>query len=115
MAHHAKIENGIVTQVIVTMDSDEDTFSDRMLAETGETWIRTSYNAAKNGFRYNYAGIGYTYDHSNEVFYAPQPFASWTLSQTTWLWEPPVAYPDDGKMYRWDEATVGWILVPVSE
>jgi hypothetical protein len=73
MAHHAKIENGIVTLVIVTCDSDEDTFADRMLAETGKQWVRTSYNAATNGFRYNYAGIGYTYDPIADAFIAPNP------------------------------------------
>ena len=70
MAHHAKIENGIVTSVIVTMDSDEDTFADRMLAETGEQWVRTSYNG---NIRYNYAGIGYTYDGIADAFIAPMP------------------------------------------
>jgi len=70
MAHHAKIENGIVTQVIVTMDSDEDTFADRMLAETGEQWVRTSYNGK---IRYNYAGIGYVYDSIRDAFIAPKP------------------------------------------
>jgi hypothetical protein len=70
MAHHAKVENGIVTQVIVTMDSDEDTFSDRMLAETGETWIRTSYNGR---IRYNYAGKGMIYDSTADAFYLPDP------------------------------------------
>ena len=70
MAHHAKIENGIVTSVIVTMDSDEDTFADRMLAETGEQWVRTSYNGR---IRANYAGIGYVYDSIRDVFIAPKP------------------------------------------
>ena len=70
MAHHAKIENGIVTQVIVTMDSDEDTFAARMLAETGEQWVRTSYNGR---IRYNYAGIGFTYDPTADAFIAPSP------------------------------------------
>jgi len=70
MAHHAKIENGIVTQVIVTCDADEDTFADRMLAETGEQWVRTSYN---NRIRYNFAGIGYVYDSIRDAFIAPKP------------------------------------------
>ena len=70
MAHHAKIENGIVTSVIVTMDSDEDTFSDRMQAETGEQWVRTSYN---NRIRANFAGLGYVYDSIRDVFIAPKP------------------------------------------
>ena len=70
MAHHAKIENGIVTQVIVTCDSDEDTFSARMLAETGEQWVRTSFN---NRIRANFAGVGYVYDSIRDVFIAPKP------------------------------------------
>lgn len=70
MAHHAKIENGIVISVIVTMDSDEDTFADRMLAETGEQWVRTSYN---NRIRANFAGVGYVYDSIRDVFIAPKP------------------------------------------
>lgn len=70
MAHHAKIENGIVTQVIVTCDADEDTFAARMLAETGEQWVRTSYNAR---IRYNYAGIGFTYDPVADAFIPPNP------------------------------------------
>jgi len=72
MAHHAKVENGIVTAVIVTMDSDEDTFADRMLAETGEQWVRTSYNARINGFRKNYAGLGYTFDFERDAFIPPK-------------------------------------------
>ena len=70
MAHHAKIENGIVTAVIVTMDLDEDTFADRMLAETGEQWVRTSFN---NRIRANFAGLGYVYDSIRDVFIAPKP------------------------------------------
>jgi len=70
MAHHAKIENGIVTQVIVTMDSDEDTFANRMLAETGEQWVRTSYNGR---IRYNFAGIKYIYNKDADAFIAPDP------------------------------------------
>ena len=82
MAHHAKIENGIVTSVIVTMDSDEDTFADRMLAETGEQWVRTSYNAATNGFRFNYAGVGYHWDGTG--FYAPQCHSEAVLNNYQW-------------------------------
>jgi hypothetical protein len=70
MAHHAKIENGIVTAVIVTMDSDEDTFADRMLAETGEQWVRTSYNGR---IRANFAGAGFVYDSIRDVFIPPSP------------------------------------------
>ncbi len=86
MAHHAKIENGIVTQVIVTCDSDEDTFATRMLAETGEQWVRTSYNGR---IRYNYAGIGYTYDPDADAFIAPDPecHPERILNTDTYQWE----------------------------
>jgi hypothetical protein len=86
MAHHAKIENGIVTSVIVTMDLDEDTFADRMLAETGEQWVRTRYNGR---IRYNYAGIGYTYDIEADAFIAPSPecHPELILNTTNYRWE----------------------------
>jgi hypothetical protein len=86
MAHHAKIENGIVTTVIVTCDADEDTFADRMLAETGEQWVRTSYNGR---IRYNYAGIGYTYDADADAFIAPDPecHPERILNTDTYQWE----------------------------
>ena len=87
MAHHAKIENGIVTQVIVTSDSDEDTFANRMLVETGEIWIRTSYNAATNGFRKNYAGKGYTFDFERDAFIPPKCHDEATINELTCQWD----------------------------
>jgi hypothetical protein len=86
MAHHAKIENGIVTAVIVTMDADEDTFADRMLAETGEQWVRTSFN---NRIRFNFAGIGFTYDPEADAFIAPNPncHPELILNTDTYQWE----------------------------
>ena len=118
MGHFAKVVVGKVTQVIVAELDFFDTFVD---SSPGQ-WIQTSYNTRGNvhylpnsnepsgqpALRGNYAGIGYTYDSFNDVFYAPQPFRSWTLSETTWLWEAPVAYPDDGKFYVWDELTTSW-------
>lgn len=62
--------------------------------------------------RGNYPGAGFTYDKTNDVFYAPQPYPSWILNTSTWLWEAPVPYPTDGKSYYWDEATLSWVLVP---
>ena len=70
----------------------------------------------ESALRANYAGIGYTYDADNDVFYAPRPYASWTLNTSTWLWDAPLALPDDGQSYYWDEDayqadnTEGWIL-----
>jgi hypothetical protein len=93
MASHAKIENGIVTTVIVTMDSDEDTFADRMLAETGEQWVRTSYNTlggihanGKTPIRKNYAGIGYVYDSIRDAFIPPKCHKEAVIDETTCLW-----------------------------
>ena len=87
MAHHAKIENGIVTQVIVTCDSDEDTFAARMLDETGEQWVRTRYNGR---IRANFAGVGYVYDSIRDVFIAPKPDCGHfelILNTDTYRWE----------------------------
>ena len=65
--------------------------------------------------RGNYAGIGYTYDQTNDVFYSAQPFPSWVLDQSDWTWKAPVAMPAvDGKMYRWDEPTLAWVEVDAS-
>jgi len=110
MAHYAKVNNGIVEQVIVAEDDFFKTFVD----SSPGTWIQTSYNTHGNQhpegrpLRGNYAGIGYTYDATNDVFYAPKPFPSWVLNESTWLWEAPVAYPTDGKKYKWDESITNW-------
>lgn len=110
MAHYAKVNNGIVEKVIVAEADFFNTFVDT----SPGTWIQTSYNTHGNQhpegrpLRGNYAGIGYTYDATNDVFYAPKPYPSWTLNESTWLWEAPVAYPTDGKVYIWDEATTNW-------
>jgi len=112
---------GLVTDVI----SADQIFINSGSAGDPFTWIQTSYNT-RGGVHYgpdgqpdggvalraNYAGIGSTYDSVNDVFYGPQPFPSWLISAPTWLWEAPVPYPDDGKMYYWDEATLSWVLVP---
>ena len=84
MAHHAKIENGVVTSVIVTMDSDEETFADRMLVETGEQWVRTSYNGR---IRYNYAGIGYVYDSIRDAFIPPKCHDEAIVNESTCQWD----------------------------
>jgi len=71
-------------------------------------WKQTSYN---NNIRKNHAGIGYTYDEDKDAFIAPQPYPSWTLNETTWTWDAPIAYPDDDKIYEWDEPTTNWVEV----
>ena len=130
MAHYVKVVDGTVVNGIVAEPEFFDTFVD---SSPGE-WIKTSYNmrggvyydpatgephadqagmiAADEGRqRKNYAGIGYTYDRTRNAFIPPQPFASWTLNEDSCLWEPPVAYPTDGKVYRWDEDTTNWVEV----
>lgn len=107
MSHFAKVTDGKVTQVIVA----EKEFFDTYVDSTPGEWIQTSYNTQANQhpegrpLRGNYAGIGYTYDSTNDVFYAPKPYASWILN-TNWTWEAPTPKPDG--MYEWDEATVSW-------
>ena len=123
MAHFAKVVDGLVTKVIVAEPEFFDTFVD----DSPGTWIQTSYNT-RGGVHYdpetgepsadqtkalrkNYAGMGFKYDTTRDAFIPPQPFASWTLNDTSCLWEAPVAYPEDGNMYEWDEDTTNWVQV----
>jgi hypothetical protein len=117
MAHFAKIGlNNIVTEVLVvanreTMDAqgnEQESIGIEFLKNlTGhETWIKASYNGS---IRKNFAGIGYTYDSQRDAFIPPKPYPNWTLVEETCNWTAPVAYPTDGKMYQWDEATTNWI------
>jgi len=109
MAHFAKVENGIVKQVIVAEQDVIDT------GVFGHGWVQTSYNTRAGQhpegrpLRGNSAGIGYHYDPLADVFYAPQPYASWVLSPLTFLWEAPVAMPADGKSYEWQESSQSWV------
>ncbi len=118
MAHFAKLdENNIVTFVTVGRQEDDGKEAD-LCARTGDVYKQTSYNThggvhALGGtpLRKNYAGIGYTYDAGRDAFIPPKPYASWVLNETTCLWDAPVAYPNDGKRYSWDEATTSWVEV----
>jgi len=125
MGHYAKVLDGKVVQVIVAEADFFDTFDD----DSAATWVQTSYNTHENThllggtpLRGNYAGIGYIYDETNDVFYPPQPHASWTLNTSKWAWEPPIPRPDDEDpaadppiIYEWDESayqadnTAGWV------
>ena len=118
MSHFAKVVDGLVTEVIV---ADQDFINS--LPDTN-SWVQTSYNTrggkhyAPNShteddgvaLRKNYAGIGDTYDSVRDAFISPRPFASWSLVESTCLWEPPVPYPSDpgDKGYYWDEPTESW-------
>jgi hypothetical protein len=114
MAHFAKVNNGIVEQVIVAEPEFFNTFVD---SSPGQ-WIQTSYNThggvhtlGGTPLRKNYAGIGYTYDSQRDAFIPPKPFASWVLDDDACLWDAPVAMPDDGKQYQWNEDTQAWVEV----
>ena len=119
MSHFAKVENGLVTQVVVAEQEFIDT------GALGHGWIQTSYNTiggvhTQGGtpLRGNYAGVGFTYDATNDVFYAPQPFDNWVLNTTSWLWEPPIAMPVDEYFYTWNQETTAWVqgeLRPIPE
>tara|TARA_R110000737_G_C14352573_1_gene445406 strand:- start:7 stop:351 length:345 start_codon:yes stop_codon:yes gene_type:complete len=111
MSHYAKIENALVTQVIVAEAEFFDTFIDLSPGE----WLQTSYNTyagehtlGGTPLRKNYASIGFTYDATRDAFIPPKPYASWALNETTCLWECPVALPDDNKKYEWNETDQTW-------
>ena len=118
MAHFAKLdENNMVT--FVTVGRDEDNGKENELtARTGDVYKQTSYNThggvhtlGGTPLRKNYAGLGYTYDVSRDAFIPPKPYVSWVLNETTANWEAPTPYPTNGKMYRWDESTIQWVVV----
>jgi len=121
MANFAQLDgNYTVTQVIVVNNETINNlpFPDsepvgvafcQSLFGSDTIWKQTSYNAS---FRKNYAGIGYTYDPILDAFIPPQPYPSWLLNTTTCQWQAPVPYPNDGKNYNWDEATLSWVLIP---
>ena len=100
----AKVTDGLVVKVIVANDDFFETFID----DSAGTWIETKMDGS---IRKNYAGVGHTYDQGRDAFIPPQPYPSWTLNETTCLWECPVAYPDDGNVYEWNEETQTWDLV----
>lgn len=116
MAHFAQLnEDNIVTNVIVVSNSntllngveDEATgiaFCQSLLGPETK-WAQTSYNGS---FKKQYAGIGYKYDAEKDVFIAYSPYPSWVLNANN-DWEAPIAYPDDGEFYSWDEATLSWV------
>ena len=118
MSHFAKVENGIVVEVLVV---EQDVIDSGVLGDPSK-WIQTSYNTHRGEhtlggtpLRGNYAGIGDIYDSVNDVFYRAAPHASWVLNQTTWNWEAPVPHPTDlgtdeaPKLYDWDEPTLSWV------
>ncbi len=126
MSHYAQLNqnNRVVFVITAKSDGKEDEFT----ASLGQTWKQTSYNTRggihynpetgepsedqSKALRYNYAGIGFTYDEDRDAFIPPKPFDSWVLDEATCLWVAPVPYPEDGGEYTWDEETGDWVEVP---
>jgi len=127
MAHYAYLdENNIVTSVIVGPDESADTDWEAYFAAKGKgRSVRTSYNTRagvhytdgepsedqSKALRFNYAGIGFTYDEDRDAFIPPKPFDSWVLDEDTCLWVAPVPYPTDGADYTWNEELQEWTAV----
>ena len=120
MAHWAEIdENNVVVQVVVGDNTDPagDEGYSWLIDNLGGTWLKTSFNtyggvhlAGGEPLRYNFAGVDSTYDAKNDAFIAPQPFPSWKLNKSTFLWESPIPMPTatDDKTYSWNEETKTW-------
>jgi hypothetical protein len=120
MAYFAKLGTGNIVEQVISINNSVITDANGVeqeqlgndfinkLYNTRDVWKQTSYN---NNIRKNYAGIGYTYDQTRDAFIPPKPFNSWILNEDTCLWEAPVAMPEDGSMYNWNEATVSWDLI----
>ncbi len=115
MAHFVELDenNTVINAVIVHNDEllldgveNEQKGIDFCVAHLGGRWVQTSYNATR---RYNYAGIGYTYDSTRDAFIAPKPFDSWVLNEATCQWQAPIPKPEDGKPYTWNEEAQEWI------
>ena len=130
MAHYAQLDSeNVVAQVFVGRDDVVEGIDDweTYYAPEGYTVKQTSYNTRggvhynpetgepsadqSKALRFNYAGIGFTYDEERDAFIPPQPYASWVLDDYTCLWVPPLPYPEDGGQYIWDENAIDWTAV----
>ena len=124
MAHFAKLGIGNIVEKIEVVSNDVATTEQagvdflNNLYGTRDVWKQTSYNTFAGvhkldgtPFRKNFAGVGYTYDQTRDAFIPPKPYPSWTLNETTCLWEAPVAYPTDGQRYNWNETNQSWDLI----
>lgn len=131
MAHFAKLGPGNIVQQVVVVDNSIATdeaagveFLQNLYKDRNVVWKQTSFNTIGNThklggtpFRKNYAGIGFKYDATRDAFYEPKPYQSWSLNETSCLWEPPITLPDDGNKYQWNEEnyqsdnSTGWVQI----
>lgn len=112
MAHFAQIDdNNVVTQVLVVPNEEEHRGQEYLSEDLnlGGRWIQTSYNG---NIRKMFAGVGYTYNETLDIFLPPKPFESWVLNQTLGQWDPPIARPivDEDKATIWKEDTQIWSI-----
>jgi len=114
MAHFAKLGTGNIVEQVVVVSNDIATTEQagvdflNNLYKSKDVWKQTSYNG---NIRKNFAGIGFKYDQTRDAFIAPKPFNSWILNEDTCIWEAPVAYPNDGQRYNWNEQNQTWDLI----
>jgi hypothetical protein len=110
MSHFAELdENNVVLRVLVGDNNMPNEGYDWFVENLGGRWVQTSYNST---IRKNFAGIGYVYDEERDAFIPPKPFESWELNEETCRWQAPVAYPQDGRIYGWNEESVSWVELP---
>jgi len=130
MASFAKLNNNNIVLRVESVVNDvlKDTngieqesigieFLKNLYNEPDAIWKQTSYNTnmgvhalGKTPFRKNHASTGYIYDPQRDAFIPPKPFNSWVLNEFTCNWETPIAYPNDGQKYNWNEETQSWTL-----
>jgi len=125
MTYFAKLDADNLVTFVTAGRAEDDGLEEELNARTGDVYRQTSYNThggihytdgepsedQTQAFRGRYAGIGFYYDEDLDIFYPPQPYASWTLNAQTASWEPPVEYPEDENQYVWNEETTSWDLV----
>ena len=145
MAHFAKLGiNGKVIQVVALSNNDmlnadgveDETVGQQYLENnhhwSAQLWIQTSYNTANNthsnggtALRGNYAGIGYTWDEDNQIFWSKKPYPSWVKNLSTALWNSPIgdapnltaeqiADTNNDYAYDWNESGQSWDIVITS-
>lgn len=126
MSHFAEIDKDNIVQRVIVAKQD---FIDSGAVSDANNWVQTSYNT-RGGVHYapnsnepdggialrkNYAGKGYTYDKTRDAFVPPKPHLSWVLDEDTCQWDAPTPYPDDDKIYNWDEDTTSWVEIEIEE